>query len=245
MIYPSKHISHRVSLHPFQNRGPFYHDYWQVKSARSGNFCIRTRATRILRYQKIYSVLLHQIKIIFSGKRTPRNDNMTAGKRWCNDRWINKSKQVKMLVVWHKILQLNSPNSKHDAARGSIQCANSALNVRNMSPIITRTSDPRRTRQSHQGHMRLCTGNHGVSTHLRSKGMGCVNYMRDICCLHKMNKPRNSAKSTNPLRQRLTLNTIYPASKANNAIVTNCCRSLGKNCSLSGTTKNKEVWLHV
>jgi hypothetical protein len=27
--------------------------------------------------------------------------------------------------------------------------------------------------------------------------------------------------------------------------VTNCCSSLSKNCSLSCTTKNKEVWLHV
>ena len=145
---------------------------------------------------------LHQRHIARHIKRPFGNNNAAIGQGRGGWR-INQTQQKMMLGQGCKGRKVLLANGQEHAGRQAGQGSNSARNIAHMVPVIPYPRHPRCALQRQQPQAQRPAGGMGIAAHLRGKGVGCVDHMRNPLAPQILHQPRHTAKPTHAHRQRL------------------------------------------
>lgn len=100
-------------------------------------------------------------------------------------------------------LHVLTPDSQKDAARRGWQCVQGSVEVGHAMPVVARFGTPGWALQCQQRHASLGAGFNGVMAHLRGKGVGGVDHVRDVLLAQKVRQPLGPAEAAHAGGQRL------------------------------------------
>ena len=245
MTEPRQNLLRCMRLQPVGQNGPVDHDHRQPQTARRRDLGRRTGTARVLRDHKINLVVLHQRKVVRHGEGATRLHDGMVGKGQHAVGRIHQPKQIEMLRMGGKVVQMHTPNRQHDPRCGTLQRRHGTRDVRDMGPAVTALRLPRCPRQRDQRHAGLGTGQDGIAAHLCGERMGGVDDVRDPMRTQIADQPCNTAKAPDALGQRL-LHRLFNAARighhTGNRVVTQCPAQRSR---FGCAAKNKKVGDHV
>ena len=206
MTNPTQNLLHSCKNNSFSNYWAIDHDNRYLKNSCSINFCSHTIATRVFRYYFTNLIIKQYLFVIFIFKWTLCINHMTN--RLKNLQWIffNESKQIKMLILSHKLTNILFANGKKYSFRGFIQRINSLINILYSYPVIFRTRNPLWSFQSCETSTRYFCRFNCVLTDIFGKWVSGIDQVRYPLLSYKVHHTSNSAKTAYSTRKRLCLN---------------------------------------
>lgn len=240
MRQPVQDLRDIRQLGPLRQGRAVYHQNRQAQHPCRIQLGPRAGAARILGHNQLRAVVLHQHPIIFNRERPPRNNHLAVGQRHCF--WfIDQPQKVVMLRLNSEVMKMHATNRQEDAAGRAGQSFNRTFNIRYVLPVVPILRDPSRPGQSSQGRCDPRTGFHGISAHLRRKGMSRIDNVANTVFT---DVPRQSLRTTKPtyaqrhgLRTRIIDTTSVGIGGGNALLGDRFCQSI----RLGRATKNQEV----
>ncbi len=245
MTQPRQDLLRRMSLQSVGENWPVDHDHRQLQRARCRDLGSSTCTTSVLRHHKFDFVVLHQRQVIRRRKRAARLHDSMVGKGQHDVRRINQAKQIEMLGIGGKAVQMHAPDRQHDPCSGPRQGRHGTGDVRHMGPAVAAFGLPRCARQRDQRHAGLGAGQYGIAAHLCGERMGGVDDVGDAMRAQIPDQPCNTTKAAHTLGQRLlhgSFNAARVGNHTGNRVVTQCPAQRG---GLGRAAKDKKVGDHV
>ena len=212
MTKPAHHLVHAAQDCAWRDGGPVDDDDRHTKRTRGVQFGPRAQPAAVFGDNKLGSVVFHQFGIIRDRERATRHDRLGIGQWQRAFGRIDKAQQVIVLGFDGEIGNVLATDRQKDP-RGIIgQGRNRARYIGNELPVIRSLGRPHFALKRAQRHARVGTRGHGIRTHLRGKGMGRVDHMRDVFGVKISLQTLNPAKAPNPGGQGLLRGAVRAAS---------------------------------
>lgn len=197
------------------------------------------RAPGILGHDNVDAVLGQQRKIICDQKRSARDKCRGVWQGQGFGRGIDKPQQVMVLRLIGEIRDMLPPYGQKHPLRRASQQRSRRRNIRDVAPVIARTSLPGGTLQ--RGQRRACgrTGGKDIAADLGGKGMGGVDHTANSAVLKILCQPFGPAKPPRSHRNGLGARTFDPARIGQDRGQPGLGHCGGKLAGLGGSAKNK------
>lgn len=223
MTEPGHHIFGKVDFHPFRYGGAFDHHHRQAEPARGGQLGCSARAARILAYDKIDGVVLHQAAIPFHGEGPAVDDQAVMRQGRGLSRRIDEPQEVVVLRLRGKGLDVHPPQRQHDAPAWPAKQIDRTLDVAGAKPAIAGNRRPGGPGQRDVRNARNPGGIDRMGAHLGRKGVGCIHKVGDVVAPQVLDQSCNAAEAADTGLDRLGLWRLRSAGIAERGFNAFCC----------------------
>lgn len=211
MMQPAHHIFRGVDFHPVGQSGPVDHQHRQAKLARGDQLGFGARAARILAYQQLDGVGLHQLPVVLNREGAAIDNQGVVGQGGCVVRRIDEAQQVVVLRLRGEGVHMHAPQRQHDAAGRPRQRGDRAVDVGNAAPAVSGHGLPPGPGQRDDGNAHLPCRRYRMRAHRRGKGVGGIDEMGDCVVAQIGDEACHTTEAADPYRHRLRAGIIRSA----------------------------------
>ena len=203
MTKPHQDLGHVLHAQPLGQLRPRDHNDGQAERAACIDLGARAIAAGIAGDNPGDAARSQHLQLTVKRERAARHDDISL--KWqCALGRIDKSQCVRVLRLLGERGDMLSADCEEDARRSLGQGRNGGREIRDLIPLITGHFDPRGAFESDQRRSRFGTGRDRIAAHLRRKGVGGVDDMRDTFLPDVIGKSAHAAKAAGAGRQRLS-----------------------------------------
>lgn len=199
---PAQRLRHGLGAGSRWQRWALDQQHRQAQSARGQQLGPATVAARVFGHHPLDAVGAQQRQIAIVAVGAALHHHGAARRRYLES-GLDDAQQIPMRGALQERLDVLAPDGQKDAARLGWQRAHGGLEVGHAVPAIAGFGTPRRALQRQQRHAGLRASLDGVAAHLRGKGVGGVDHMRDALLAQIVGQSLRSAEAAHAGRQRL------------------------------------------
>ena len=242
---PVHNFANAVNLGSRGYGGALDHDDLDPQSAGRVDLGARAGTARVLGHNDIDLVVAKQGEIVVKAEGSAINDDFAIreGKRL--GRFVDQTKQVEMLRVARKGIQMHPANRQHNTAGLSAQRISGAFDAVDVAPVVSGLRDPRLTRQRDQLNSGGGASFNRIPAYLRRKGMGGVDHMGKTLRGNETRKTVGTAKPALAHRNGLRLGVFDASGQRHHGVHAIASNPFGKGAGFDCTTKYQEVGPHA
>lgn len=221
------------------------HDDRQAHAPGRQNFRMRAGTTGILGHHERDVPGLHQRQVAFRAERSAVDHNVMIRKRWRRLWRIDQTQKVEVLRIGGESGQVHPPDGQHDPLSRPLQRCDRTGDIGHVDPGVAGSGRPGRAGQRSERHLGLIAGGDDVSAHLCREGMRRIDNMGNAFTAQIIHQPGDTAKATNPLRQRLPYGPFNAPGKGDRGSDARRAQQAAQGSGFGCATKDEQVRLHV
>ena len=241
MTEPGHHIFRKVDFHPVRHGGALDHQHRQAELAGCRQLGCSARAARILAYDEINGVVLHQAAISLDGEGAAVDHQavMRQGRRL--SRRIDEPQEVMVLRLRGEGLHMHPPQRQHDAPGWASKHIDCRVNVAGAKPAIAGNRHPGGPGQHDMRNACNPGGFDRMGTHLGGKGVGRIHEVRDVVVPQVIDQASNPAEATDTGLDRLGLRRLRSAGIAERGLNAFFCEQARQRACLRRAAQEENI----
>ena len=242
---PVHNLAYAVNLGSRGYGGALDHDDLNSQSAGRVDLGARAGTARVFGHNDVDLVVAKQGQIVVKAEGSAINDDFAIGKGKRLGRFVDQTKQVEMLRITCKCIQMHPANRQHHTAGLPAQRIGGAFDAVDVAPVVSGLRDPMLTRQRDQRNSGDGAPFNRIPAHLRRKGMGGVDHMGETLRGNETRKTVGTAKPALAHRNRLRLGVFDASGQRHHGVHAIASNPFGKGAGFDCTTKYQEVGPHA
>lgn len=222
MTEPGHHIFGPIDLRALGKGRTLDHQHRQAEPARGDQLGLGARAARILAYDEIDGVILHQAAISFHGKGSAVDDQAVVRQGRRLSRRIDEPQEVMVLRLHGEGLNVHPAQRQHDAPAWPAKQIDRTLDVAGAKPAIAGNRLPGGPGQGDMRNARSPGGFNRMGAHLGRKGVGRIHEVGDVVAAQVLDQASNPAEAADTGLHRLGLRRLRSAGIAERGLNSLC-----------------------
>jgi len=166
-----------------------------AECARGGDLAVAWRATAVLGYDGIDSMVEEQRAVIRFAERAPPSHIGRLRQRQRRIDRIDAADQIKVLRRLDERREFAAPQRNEDAARPTSQHVHGVIGIGRFFPAVAIHGGPRRPADRNEGNARFARGSAGVGRHDVRIRMRCIDHRIDPLFDEIIRKPGGAAEA--------------------------------------------------
>ena len=203
MSKPRQHFFSAFDPFSFGQSGARDHDDGQAELARGVDFCACASAAGIARHQPFDAARAHQFAVAFKRERAARHNHFGVRQWQRAVGRIDEAQRIGVLRLGRERRDMLPANREKHARALLGKAIDSAGDISDFDPVVSRCPAPGRALQRHQRNIRRRASLDCVAAHFGGKGVRRIDHMGDALLADVVGKSHRATKASDPRRQRM------------------------------------------